>query len=331
MWIFAVNEQAGSGRGKIIWKLVEAELQRRSLPYLAVITASAETACEEVHSLLARSRSGIQSQSQGQSLAGSNQSPSNVRAVTVIGGDGTVHSILPALQGSGVPLGLIPSGSGNDTARAFGIPKQPLAALERVLQGETVAVDLIILGGNNSGNVQPQKPVLTALAVGFDAAIASAVNRSSYKKLCNRLGVGSLAYVIALFHMLLIYRPRQMTVTIDGTQHVYNRGWMAAICNVPAYGGGLRICPEASPSDGVLDICIVHTCTPLQLLRLFPTLLTGKHVRLPFVTMLRGRRVSVSAESMEGAAPISAFGDGEPACDVPLEVEAASNRLFLVR
>ncbi|SEO41273.1 diacylglycerol kinase family protein [Paenibacillus sp. OV219] len=317
MWIFVVNERAGSGRGNTIWKLVEAELQRRSLPYQAVIAASAETACEEVRNLLARS----------QNRANSNDSLSEVRAVTVIGGDGTVHSILPALQGSGVPLGLIPSGSGNDTACAFDIPKQPLAALERVLQGEAMPIDIIMLG---DGSNLP-RPILTALAVGFDAAIASAVNRSSYKKLCNKLGVGSLAYVIALFHMLLTYRPRQMTVTIDGTPHVYKRGWMAAICNVPAYGGGLRICPEASPSDGLLDICIVHTCTPLQLLRLFPTLLTGKHVRLPFVTMLRGQRVSVTAESVEGAAPISAFGDGEPTSEVPLEVEAVSNRLLLVR
>ncbi|REE78799.1 YegS/Rv2252/BmrU family lipid kinase [Paenibacillus taihuensis] len=324
MWIFAVNERAGSGRGKIIWKLVETELQRRSLPYQAVIAESAEAACQEVRNLLEQNRRGGSSDS--------DLSRSDVRAVTIIGGDGTIHSILPALAGSAVPLGLIPSGSGNDTARAFGIPKQPLAALERVLQGQAVPVDLIMLGGDDDcGGVQPKKPILTALAVGFDAAIASAVNRSSYKKLCNKLGVGSLAYLIALVHMLLTYRPRPMIVTIDGKPHVYRRGWMAAICNVPAYGGGLRICPEASPSDGMLDICIVHTCTPLQLLRLFPTLLTGKHVRLPFVTMLRGQTVSVAAESMPGLDPISAFGDGEPAGQVPLHVKLASNRLLLVR
>lgn len=323
MWIFAVNERAGSGRGRIIWKLVEAELQRRSLPYQAVIADSAESACAEVRSLLDRYRAGIE---------GNNRSRSELRAVTVIGGDGTIHSILPAVAGSGIPLGLIPSGSGNDTARAFGIPKQPLAALERVLRGDAVPVDLILLGGDDDrGVVQLPKPILTALAVGFDAAIAAAVNRSSYKKLCNKLGVGSLAYVIALFHMLMTYRPRPMTVTIDGTPHVYKRGWMAAICNVPAYGGGLRICPEALPSDGMLDICIVHTCTPLQLLRLFPTLLTGKHVRLPFVKMLRGRNITVDAESAPGLHPISAFGDGEPVGQVPLHVEVASNRLLLVR
>ncbi|WP_308637741.1 diacylglycerol/lipid kinase family protein [Paenibacillus silvisoli] len=318
MWMFAVNEKSGGGRGRNAWKLVEAELIRREVPYRAIQARSPEEACSEIRRQLAAAAEAV-------------------KAVAVIGGDGTIHSVLPALLDSGVPLGIIPSGSGNDSARAFGIPAKPLEALARILDGHAEPVDLIMLHGaeqpqsGETAAVKAARPVLTALAVGFDAAIAAAVNRSAYKKLCNLLGAGSFAYLIGLLQMLASYKPRLLTVTVDGTPHRFERGWMAAVCSVPAYGGGLRICPDASPTDGLLDVCVIHTCTPLQMLRLFPTLLSGAHVRLPYVTMLRGRTVSVAAAPLAGVDAALIYGDGEPAGETPLYAESAGHRLLLLR
>ncbi|SFT20106.1 diacylglycerol kinase family protein [Paenibacillus sp. BC26] len=336
MWIFAVNDKSGGGRGKKVWKLAEAELQRRKLPYRAILAQSPEEACAEIRKQLALysggSTDGAADMPAGGGSPGNLAARSAVRAVVVIGGDGTIHSILPALYESGVPLGIIPSGSGNDTARAFHIPAEPIEALNRILSCESaLPIDLIRLRSASADGQPTMRPVLTALAVGFDAAIAAAVNRSAYKKICNLFGAGSFAYVIGLFQMLMSYRPRPITVTVDGTSHDFERGWMAAVCSVPAYGGGLRICPDASPTDGLLDVCVIHTCTPLQMLRVFPTLLSGAHVHLPYVKMLRGKVVSVEAQQRSGAEPIGIYGDGEPAGATPLYAEAAGNRISLLR
>ncbi|RAP74477.1 diacylglycerol/lipid kinase family protein [Paenibacillus montanisoli] len=339
MWIFAVNEKSGGGRGKKVWRRVEAELVKRGVPYRAVMAGSPEEADAEIRWLIAAfaehggSAEAADSLAETEGAGAATQPRTGVKAVCVIGGDGTIHSVLPALVDSGVPLGIIPSGSGNDSARAFGVPAKPLDALARILAGHAMPVDLILLRSAKAahgGGTAAERPVLTALAVGFDAAIADAVNRSAHKTLCNLLGVGSVAYLIGLLQILLTYRQRQLTVTVDGTPHRFERGWMAAVCSVPAYGGGLRICPNASPTDGLLDVCVVHTCTPLQLLRLFPTLLSGTHTRLPYVKMLRGRPVSVAAEPQAGTDALAIYGDGEPVGEAPLYAESAGHRLLLL-
>ncbi|SDW67725.1 diacylglycerol kinase family protein [Paenibacillus sp. CF384] len=339
MWVFAVNDKSGGGRGKKVWALVEAELQRRKLPYQAILARTPEEACTEIRKQLANYKGSstdlaadVPATANSNGSLGSPAVQPAVQAVIVIGGDGTIHSILPALYESGVPLGIIPSGSGNDTARAFEIPSEPIEALNRILSCESaLPVDLIVLHSSAPGEPSTMRPVLTALAVGFDAAIAAAVNRSAYKKLCNLLGAGSFAYVIGLFQMLMSYRPRPIIVTVDGKAHEFERGWMAAVCSVPAYGGGLRICPDASPTDGLLDVCVIHTCTALQMLRVFPTLLSGKHVHLPYVKMLRGKVVTVADQQRTGEEPIGIYGDGEPAGATPLYAEAAGNRISLLR
>ncbi|QHW31592.1 diacylglycerol kinase family lipid kinase [Paenibacillus rhizovicinus] len=327
MWIFAVNENSGGGRGRKVWQIVETELKRLGTDYATVLAGTPEEARGEIASLL-REQDAIAREAAADSRA--DDLPRNLKAITIIGGDGTIHGLLPLLCGSGVPLGIIPAGSGNDTARAFGIPRQPLAALRLVLRGKPFPADIIELRGAEPDD--PVRPVLTALAAGFDSAIAAAVNRSFYKKLCNLMHAGSLAYIIGLIHVLFTFRPRPLDVTADGRKTSFQRGWMAAVCNVPAYGGGLRICPEALPDDGWLNVCIVHSCTPLQLLRLFPLLLSGKHVRLPYVTMLRGRTIVVEETLPDPAkSAIAVYGDGEFAGPLPLYAQAAGNRIEVLR
>ncbi|UVI30846.1 diacylglycerol/lipid kinase family protein [Paenibacillus spongiae] len=318
MWIFAVNEQAGGGRGRAVWRKVEADVKRRGIPYLALLTSCPEQASSRIREELALHPAG-----------GIN----GIKGVIVVGGDGTLHGLLPVLANSGVPLGIIPAGSGNDTARALGLSKQPIQALERALSSAARPVDLLLFTGCLPSTTAPgpnaaePRPILTALAIGFDAAVADAVNRSSYKKLCNLLRVGSLAYIIGVFQTLLTYRPQKLQLTVDGKEHAFERGWLSAVCNTSSYGGGLRICPEASSTDGLLDVCVVHSCTPLQLLRLFPTLLSGSHIRLPYVTLLRGRSVTVAAD---GPARTRVFGDGETLGAVPLTAQSAPGKLLLL-
>ncbi len=302
MVLFVVNENSGNGRGKKIWAKVESRLRLTGEAYEKVVTTSESEAITLISARLKRG---------------------NMKAVAVVGGDGTLHSLLPLLAASGIPYGLIPSGSGNDTSRALGIPRDPIKALHIILAGHTRSVDLLETSTINGVT----QLTLTAVAVGLDATVASDVNGSSYKKWCNKLGIGSLAYVIGLLRALAKFKARSITVEMDGTTHEFKHGWLSAISNVSTYGGGLQICPNALPDDGQLHVCIVHSCSVGRILFIFPTLLKGKHVKLHrFVTILSGRSVTV-----HGAAPMLAFGDGEPTGETPISAVIRPRQLdFLI-
>ncbi|MBN3524695.1 diacylglycerol/lipid kinase family protein [Paenibacillus apiarius] len=293
--LFVVNRNAGHGKGLRVWREIEARLQRFGTSYTACVTATSEEAEMRVRMHIDRHPR---------------------TSVIVIGGDGTIHRLLPLLTGTEVALGVIPAGSGNDTARGFHLPTEPLSALNIILHGRRRIVDLIQLNGEWT---------LTALATGFDADVAETVNRSCYKRWCNRLGLGSAAYLIGAAETLSRFKPADANVRVNGIERRYKDVWLTAIANVPSYGGGIRICPQAMPDDGELDICIVHGCNRRTLLRLFPTVLTGKHVELPYVTMLRGQEVHI-----ESSIPRITYGDGERSGMTPLQAVIAPGRLQLL-
>lgn len=277
MYLFVINPRSGGGAGRRTWKVVEELLQQRQVPYKSLYTNSAKEAEGSVLEAL--------------------QQHEKWNAVVVVGGDGTIHSILGALSNRDLPLAVIPAGSGNDTARGFGIPLEPNSALQTALNNRYLRADLLV---GEDGYT------LTAVASGFDAQVAENVNKSRYKRVCNAIGAGQLAYIIGILHTLITFNPCRVTVACDGTEHNYDKAWLVSVCNLPSYGGGLLICPQAIANDGQLDVCVVHGCSRGQLLRLFPTVLAGKHVSLPFVAMLRGRSIAVRfAEARH------AIGDGE--------------------
>lgn len=279
MHLFVINPRSGNGNGLKVWSMVESECKKQGIVYKAYVSQDAATAAERVQQHLSQFANAI---------------------VVIIGGDGTIHQLLPTIVEHGGILAVIPAGSGNDTARGFGIPKDPIGALRTVMIGKIQPVDM--MRSHEQGEW-----TLTALATGFDSAVADAVNRSFYKRWCNRLKLGSVAYLIGIIHTLFTFKPTTMTVHIDDSTYTYDRIWLAAISNVNSYGGGIRICPEARADDGLLDICLVHGCNRLTLLRLLPTVFTGKHVHLPQVVLKRGKKVSI-----QPAHSVLTIGDGEP-------------------
>ncbi|OKQ00116.1 diacylglycerol kinase family protein [Paenibacillus sp. P46E] len=293
MYLLIINPRSGGGAGERTWHAVEVMLQARGTAYEALFTQSADSAESQVLHALAHRE--------------------DWRAAIVIGGDGTIHSVLGALRRRGVALAVIPAGSGNDTARGFGIPLATEAALDAALLDRCLTAD--VLSGEDG-------LTLTAVASGFDAQVAVNVNNSRYKRLCNAIGAGQLAYLIGILHTLMTFKPCRVSVTCDGKEQAFETAWLVSICNLPSYGGGLLICPQAKADDGLLDVCVVHGVSRGQLLRLFPTVVKGKHTTLPFVTMLRGRSVAVRF-----AEPRQAIGDGESLGTAPLAVRCEPGAL----
>lgn len=299
MILFVVNENSANGRGAKVWQQVEKQLQEQGIPYTAIIATTGEDAYE---------RTAVQLQN------------AELKAVAVVGGDGTLHGILPLLVGTGIPVGIVPAGSGNDTSRAFRIPRDPIQALDIIVSGRTRLTDAIV--STSGGETQV---TLTAIAVGMDGAVAADVNGSRYKRWCNRLGIGSLAYLIGFVRGLAKFSPSDMTITIDGTVHRFERGWLSAVANIASYGGGLRICPDARFDDGQLHVCVVHGCSLWRILLVFPTLLKGAHVKLRNVTLLKGRHAAIETNGR-----FLAYGDGEPSGETPLQAELLPGQLVFL-
>ncbi len=217
-----------------------------------------------------------------------------VDRLIVAGGDGTVHHAMRGLAGSDTALAILPLGSGNDLAFALGVPAALPAAVETALSGERRRIDL-----GRFGDV----PFACVAGVGFD----SEVNR--YANSLRRLR-GSLIYVWAVLRVLPRFRPLQLRLRHAGGE-LAGPAMFVAFANAPRYGGGMRIAPEARLDDGMLDAVVVRGASRLKLLRIFPRVFSGAHVREPEIEIIRGSRFEVALDRK-----LLAHGDGEPLVEV---------------
>ena len=221
-------------------------------------------------------------------------------ALVVCGGDGIVHTALQAVAGTQVPLGVVPAGSGNDFARALGLPLGDIgAAVAVVSAGRSVSVDLGRAGGRWFG---------TVLAAGFDSRVNDRMNRMRWPR-------GRTRYHAAILGELAGFRPIPFVLELDGLRRELE-GMLVAIGNGSTYGGGMRICPAATLTDGLLDVTVVTAISRTKLARLFPSVYSGRHVLRPEVLTFRCESVTVSAAGVAG------YADGEFVAQLPVTCAA---------
>ncbi len=290
MYAFIVNPVSGNGRGKRIWPRIEAELKRKGVAYSVNFTERKGHAME---------------------LASGLVSQPGLRAIVAVGGDGTAHEVVNGLMDKSVPFGYIPSGSGNDFARAEGIPIDPLKALKRIFLHRPYFIDTAEINGQR---------MIGSLGIGFDGQVAQAVNHSKWKA-----HLGKLSYIWGFSHVLRHFQPQQVSVSIDGKTNTYKGVWLIAITNIPNYGGGMKICPDARWDDGQLDICVVHGISRGKLLALFPSVFRGSHIRYSAVTMKRGKEIHVTSEK-----PMIVHADGEIIGETPLTIKISPQSLLII-
>jgi diacylglycerol kinase (ATP) len=228
-----------------------------------------------------------------------------VDALVICGGDGMVHLGVQAVAETSTPLGIIPSGTGNDVARYFDIPrKDPVGAAEVVLGGGTRTVDLARSGS---------RYFVTVLAAGFDAIVNERANRMTWPK-------GQMRYNIATLAELRVFEPLPYILTIDDRE-ITLEAMLVAVGNGPSFGGGLRITEGAVLDDGLLDVVIIKPMSKPNLIRTYPKLFKGTHIHHPQYEHHLARSVTVAAPG------IVSYADGERFGPLPLTVECAPGAL----
>jgi diacylglycerol kinase (ATP) len=227
--------------------------------------------------------------------------------LVVVGGDGMVHLACQALAGSDLPLGVIPAGTGNDTARALGIDrKNPRSAANAVIAGHLRAIDLADVAGTR---------VATVVATGFDAKVNERANHMTWPR-------GQMRYNIATVAELRVFEPIRFALELDGRPYELD-AMLVSVGNAPSYGGGLRICEGAEIDDGLLDVAIVKPVGKAELIRMYPRLFNGTHVNHRQFERHRVRTVSIAAPD------IVAYGDGERLGPLPLTIRVLPGALHV--
>ncbi|MEU8894705.1 YegS/Rv2252/BmrU family lipid kinase [Nocardia sp. NPDC048505] len=246
-------------------------------------------------------------------------------AVICVGGDGLMNVMLAAVAQTGVPLGLIPSGTGNDLARALGVPTDdPRAAADLAVAGRTRVLDL---GRIEAAGAAPMW-FATITGTGFDARVTLRANRMRWPKGPSRYSFAALAELAG--GLAVPYRIELTGVApgaLDnpaGDTVVETEAVMVAIGNTRTYGGGMLICPDAEPDDGLLDITVVRAVSRLEMLKLLPALSAGKRIDHPATVQYRVAAVTLDAEG----APATA--DGEPAGSLPVTLRAVPGALTVL-
>ncbi len=232
-------------------------------------------------------------------------SESNAERIIVVGGDGSLHYAANALAETGRVLGLIPLGTGNDAAKALNISSSSIEdSVDKCLE-DPVSIDLI---------KSDSQYFITSCIAGFPAQVNSRANSMQFPK-------GKSRYTIATLTELKNLEPLCYKLAIDNNE-IEIDAMAITVANTPYFGGGMKICPEADPSDGMLDICVLGQVSRTNLLYLFGKIRKGTHVGAAEVSMYRARSVTIEAQGVLRA-------DGEPFKSLPANMEVQPKALLI--
>ena len=251
-------------------------------------------------------------------------SPDQADVILLFGGDGTIHRHLGQLVRLGLPVLVVPAGSGNDFAHSLGLGRvrDSLAAWRKFCAGEVNvrSIDLGVIAAveNAGGAPAPHgtRYFCCVAGVGLDGEVARRANRLP-RWLRGHGGYGLtvvptiFTFAPLLMKILTSSEGKEESWTVRGDQPTL----VAAFANAPSFGGGMKIAPRAKMDDGLLDICMVGAVSPLRLLRLFPSVYSGHHLSIPEVEYFQTSRVRVETEH-----PLDVYADGEYVCRTPVEV-----------
>lgn len=288
-----VNPSAGRGKAREHHPVIKAEFERLGVEVVDLTSRSIEEAEAKARMAIAHQQ---------------------IDALVVAGGDGMMHLGVNLVTDAKLPLGIIACGTGNDSARALGLPVNDILWATQIAAdhiGRTRTVDV-----GAAENERGKFYFFGSISAGFDALVNARANTWKFPK-------GPSRYKFAMFRELAAFKKLRYKLTVDGEYHEID-AMLCAVTNVDCYGGGMKVTPDARPDDGELDLFIVHKISRRELIKIFPSVYTGGHVGHPAVQIVRVKNVEIDS----GKTP--AFADGEAAGFSPLKISVVAAGLQIL-
>lgn len=242
-------------------------------------------------------------------------------ALIVVGGDGMVSFGTNLVARTDTPLGIIPSGTGNDFARGLGIPiGDTEAAIDLLLDALTRPARVIDAGrirhSPETGGATRTLWFAGILSAGFDALVNERANKMRRPR-------GKSRYTVALIRELVSLHPIEYTLDVDGVI-TGEKAMLLAVANNVSIGGGMMITPDAKLDDGKLDLFLVKPLSRFRFARLFPKVFKGTHTGLDIVRIERVSSVRIDAPR------VIAYADGERVGPLPVHVDIVPGALRIL-
>ena len=287
MWLLVTNESAGKRKALQLATQFTDLLSQAKLKVTVINEKSYEKTIERLEAEL---------------------STNSYNKVIAVGGDGLVNLCIQHLAQSGITLGVIPAGTGNDFARAVGVNEMSMTEVFNLYtKTDPVKIDL----GHVKSSTK-EKWFVQVLSTGFDAEVNSRANKIKWPR-------GKSKYTIATVRTLARFKPINYKIDIDSRKFDQS-AMLFTIANGETYGGGMRICPGASNSDGIFEILLVRPVSRFVLLTIFPKVFKGNHIPHRKIDTYRAKVVTISA-------PTSSYADGEYVAHLPITVTNVGNAL----
>jgi diacylglycerol kinase (ATP) len=276
-YTFIINPMAGKGRGRKLLGHLQKSI-RQEFPGSEILLTE-----KKMHAFkLASERK---------------NNPDTV--IVAVGGDGTVNEVGNGIIGGSSLMSVVPIGSGNDFVKMFSIPTSPEKALAMIKKGKPRLCDAgrVVISTNDTVGIT-ERYFLNGIGIGFDAAVANQTTRYKYLK-------GFPLYIVSVARTLMSFSTPNMLMSVNGLS-VNGQHFLIAVGNGKCAGGGFYLTPEAEINDGLLDICLVDNLSIPRVLKIFPSVLSGKHKKHKEVHFYKSEELVVTSQQ-----PIMVHADGE--------------------
>jgi diacylglycerol kinase (ATP) len=276
-----INPTSGRGKGKVLGEKAKLEFAKYNIELIDLSADTFVQAMENAKAALSRKE---------------------ISGLVVVGGDGMFHLAVNAVAEFGIPVGLVAAGTGNDSARALGLPIHDVPmGVKKIVDSISKPRVVDVISTDSKGKTFYS---FGAVSAGFDALVNKRANMWNWIK-------GPVKYRIAMYRELMAFKPIPYRLVIDGVERVLEAN-LCTVANAPSYGGGLLITPEAQVNDGKIDLFILNSISRMELIKIFPTVYEGKHVTHPAVEIIRAKHVEIHSEGMP------AYSDGEHVGESPV-------------
>jgi diacylglycerol kinase (ATP) len=237
-----------------------------------------------------------------------------IDVLLVVGGDGMAHLGTNVCAQKNIPMAIIPAGTGNDAAGLLGMPlADTKACMELILENLSAPKSIDALRITHGIKTTW---ALGSGSAGFDALVNARANKMKWPKGPNR-------YYVAMLLELAKFKPIKYQSVIDGNPKDFE-AMLCVVSNTGVFGGGMLVVPDASVTDGVLDVLLVKKMSRFKFVTIFPKVYKGTHITDKDVEILRASKISIAASGM----PI--YSDGEYVGQAPFEAEVVPGALQVI-